>query len=554
MRISRKGWQLLLATLLFAFCCLAALYCRFTASKSEVKQAMARVITRVHYELRADGKTVLAFGRDSLESSACWADRWELLPGSEGLLAVALNDSLERVRYAALPAHEFLANAIDSVQHSLDQAEWNMREFDYWSRSHHVQDEGYEMAIRYHLRQVAKRDSLRSILYRLKSIPPKSNLSIAYIARHSVCFADTAGLPHTLPCHVTRGDSSTVTWMQAETGDGEADIHGLPPSLAARYASLGSSMYRRFVHFRWRPDSSGVYVGQVDSLFRPHGHGAHIGHDGSFYEGHWTAGKRDGFGFSVTYPRGWCTGEWKENRFMGERLLYRSDRIYGIDISKYQHGKGRKRYAIQWKKLRIVDLGNSSEKRYADKVDYPVSFIYIKATEGSSVINPYYKSDYTAARRHGFKVGAYHFFSIFTPAERQARYFLRNARLQHGDLPPVLDVEPSEAQIKKIGGESALFHRVRIWLRMVEKKCGRKPILYISQQFMNRHLVNAPDLLRNYQVWIARYGEYKPDARLVFWQLCQDGKVSGIHGEVDINVFNGYQQAYGKFLEDHTLP
>ena len=148
MRISRKGWQLLLATLLFAFCCLAALYCRFTASKSEVKQAMARVITRVHYELRADGKTVLTFGRDSLESSACWADRWELLPGSEGLLAVALNDSLERARYAALPAHEFLANAIDSVQHSLDQAEWNMREFEYWSRSHHVQDEGYEMAIR----------------------------------------------------------------------------------------------------------------------------------------------------------------------------------------------------------------------------------------------------------------------------------------------------------------------------------------------------------------------------------------------------------------------
>ena len=118
----------------------------------------------------------------------------------------------------------------------------------------------------------------------------------------------------------------------------------------------------------------------------------------------------------------------------------------------------------------------------------------------------------------------------------------------------MLDVEPSEAQIKKIGGESALFHRMRIWLRMVEKKCCRKPILYISQQFMNRHLVNAPDLLRDYQVWIARYGEYKPDARLVFWQLCQDGKVSGIHGEVDINVFNGYQQAYGKFLKDYTLP
>jgi len=41
-------------------------------------------------------------------------------------------------------------------------------------------------------------------------------------------------------------------------------------------------------------------------------------------------------------------------------------------------------------------------------------------------------------------------------------------------------------------------------------------------------------------VWIARYGEYKPDVNLVYWQLCQDGKVAGIHGPVDINVYNGF--------------
>ena len=49
-------------------------------------------------------------------------------------------------------------------------------------------------------------------------------------------------------------------------------------------------------------------------------------------------------------------------------------------------------------------------------------------------------------------------------------------------------------------------------------------------------------------VWIARYGEYKPEVRLVFWQLCPDGRVSGITGEVDINVFNGYRDQLTSFL------
>ena len=554
MLISHRGWRLWVVTLSCMVGALVTLYCRLTASRLEVREAMARVVTYGHYELRADGKVVLSFGHDSLWSAACWADRWELIPGTDGALAVTLNDSLERHLYDSLPARKFLAMTIDSVRGSLRKAEWNIKEFNYWARSHQVQDEGYEMAIRYHLRQVSGRDSLRLLLQALTSVPDKARLSIVYATTHVVRFTDSTGKSHSLPCQVVRRENPEVTWMRAEADSSLAGIHGLPPSLAIRYARLASVLPRRHIHFRWRPDSLGVYLGQVDSLFRPSGHGAYIGRDGNYYEGHWVAGKRDGFGFSVIYPTGWRTGEWKEGRFMGERLLYRSDRVYGIDISKYQHGKGRKRYAIRWAKLRITDLGRSSRKRYAGKVDYPISFIYIKATEGSTVFNPYYKTDYAAARRQGFKVGSYHFFSIFTPAERQARHFLRHARLRQGDLPPVLDVEPSEAQIRKIGGDLVLFQRMRVWLRMVERRCGRKPILYVSQQFMNRHMTNAPDLLRDYQVWIARYGEYKPDAKLVFWQLCQDGTVRGIHGHVDINVFNGYQQAYEKFLKDYTLP
>ncbi|MBF1605019.1 MAG: glycosyl hydrolase family 25, partial [Prevotella shahii] len=39
----------------------------------------------------------------------------------------------------------------------------------------------------------------------------------------------------------------------------------------------------------------------------------------------------------------------------------------------------------------------------------------------------------------------------------------------------------------------------------------------------------------------------KPDVHLVYWQLCPDGRVQGIQGEVDINVFNGYKEVFDEF-------
>ena len=87
----------------------------------------------------------------------------------------------------------------------------------------------------------------------------------------------------------------------------------------------------------------------------------------------------------------------------------------------------------------------------------------------------------------------------------------------------------------------------------VRRRTGRRPILYVSQMFANNYLPLAPDLVDNYLVWIARYGEYKPAIKLAYWQLSPDGKVRGIHGDVDINVFNGYRNQYEDFLKRHCF-
>ena len=128
-----------------------------------------------------------------------------------------------------------------------------------------------------------------------------------------------------------------------------------------------------------RLDSAEIYAGDFSGL-QVHGHGCCLTQDGTYYEGQWTDDQRDGFGIAVSPHSHLRVGQWKQNRFLGERMHYTSERIYGIDISRYQHGHGRKKYPILWNKLRISYLGSKNQKNAMGTVNYPVSFIFIKST------------------------------------------------------------------------------------------------------------------------------------------------------------------------------
>lgn len=297
-------------------------------------------------------------------------------------------------------------------------------------------------------------------------------------------------------------------------------------------------------------DDLGTYRGYMTYDGEPNGLGVFRYSDGGYYEGEWLHGQRHGNGFYVKHGEMVKAGEWKEGKYRGERMVYNAYRVYGIDISRYQHEIGRRRYNIDWDKLRITYLGAKNSGDAVDTIDYPVSFVYIKSTQGTSIKSRYYLADANAARRHGILCGAYHFYSMKTKALDQAKYFLKNTQIRKSDLPPVLDVEPTNREIVRFGGEQKLFESIRVWMETVERHTGKRPILYVSQQFIREHLVNAPDICDKYQVWIARYGAYRPEVKLLFWQLTPYGRVSGIHGDVDINVFNGYQDQFEQFSEN----
>lgn len=190
--------------------------------------------------------------------------------------------------------------------------------------------------------------------------------------------------------------------------------------------------------------------------------------------------------------------------------------VRGIDISHYQNN-------IKWEKLRNASLNND-----------PVRFIIIKATEGSNLFDDDFNDNFFQAKENDFIRGAYHFFVPGVDAAAQANFYLHQVHLVPGDLPPVLDIEKTGKLTKQ-----QLQNDVKKWLDIVEKKYGVKPILYTSYKFKKDYL-NDP-VFNEYPYWIAHYYinklEYKGD--WVMWQHTDCGKVDGIKGFVDCNIFNG---------------
>lgn len=191
--------------------------------------------------------------------------------------------------------------------------------------------------------------------------------------------------------------------------------------------------------------------------------------------------------------------------------------IHGIDISHYQ-GK------INWKDLQEATIQG-----------HPVRFVIMKATEGSSRVDKTFVSNFYNAREHGFIRGVYHFWSNKSTPREQAQFFLKNVKLLEGDLPPVLDVEHKPANVSVED-----FQRdVLTWLHIVEDRYHVKPIIYTYYKFKTEYL-DAP-VFDDYPYWIAHYYvdkvEYKGPWK--FWQHTDAGKLPGITGNVDLDIYNG---------------
>ena len=198
--------------------------------------------------------------------------------------------------------------------------------------------------------------------------------------------------------------------------------------------------------------------------------------------------------------------------------------VHGIDVSHYQGD-------INWKMLEQTRQGQ-----------FPIHFIFMKATEGGDYSDDRFTANFDSARAHGFIRGAYHFYNPKTDANKQADFFIQSVKLEPGDLPPVLDIEKKGKDMKKLQSD------LKLWLRKVENHYGVKPIIYASYKFKTRYLNDS--VFNTYPYWIAHYYvdsvRYEGDWK--FWQHTDVGTLPGIEEKVDLNVFNGSSTDLQKLL------
>ena len=183
----------------------------------------------------------------------------------------------------------------------------------------------------------------------------------------------------------------------------------------------------------------------------------------------------------------------------------------GIDVSHYQ-GK------IDWKQVA------RSEEVY---------YVYVKATEGSGLVDNTFRTNLQGARAAGLRVGIYHFFSPTAPIEQQFNNLKSNVQLSDMDLIPIIDVEH-----RGKASHADFCARLRKFLVMVERHYGVQPIIYTGQNFYNKYLSGV---FSNYRYMIAKYDADIPnlidDAPFLMWQYSATGRIPGIRGNVDRSCF-----------------
>ena len=187
----------------------------------------------------------------------------------------------------------------------------------------------------------------------------------------------------------------------------------------------------------------------------------------------------------------------------------------GLDLSEYQ-GK------IDWNSVENIDI------------EYPIEFVFIRATAGKDREDDQFEENWLGAKSRGIIRGAYHYYRPNENSLEQAKLFIKTVKLKKGDLPPVLDIE------KLPQGQSldSLKIGLRRWLNAVEAHYKVKPIIYTGEKYYDDFLKKD---FSDYLFWIANYNFYreKIEEDWLFWQFTEKASVSGIRGNVDVNIFNG---------------
>ncbi len=202
-------------------------------------------------------------------------------------------------------------------------------------------------------------------------------------------------------------------------------------------------------------------------------------------------------------------------------LLQNVESLPGVDVSAYQGNIDWKRVAASGIRFAIVRLG------------------YRGYGSGKLVEDEYARANLEGASEAGLQVGAYFFSQALNEKEvdEEIRFLLDILGEHYLDMPVILDWEIPAADARTAGKMDArtLTDLQLHFCREMEKR-GYQPMVYFNwHQSEELYLLSE---LEEYPFWLALYQDRMTYPwKVEMWQYSCTGRVPGIQGDVDLNVY-----------------
>ncbi|SFG94916.1 GH25 family lysozyme, partial [Sporolactobacillus nakayamae] len=188
----------------------------------------------------------------------------------------------------------------------------------------------------------------------------------------------------------------------------------------------------------------------------------------------------------------------------------------GIDISHHQNDNG---------KINFDAIRESG-----------VSFVIVKASEGTDVKDSNFEENINDARNAGLEVHAYHYFHSTgsdSDAKKEADLFASQLKKVNFNGYAFIDVEINGSKGTNV------TNRITIFLNELKKQRITKIGVYSYKSYLNNY-VNLDQLKKNFPgliVWVAAYHDINlgPQFTTDLWQYSSSGNVPGIVGSVDMD-------------------
>ncbi len=195
----------------------------------------------------------------------------------------------------------------------------------------------------------------------------------------------------------------------------------------------------------------------------------------------------------------------------------------GIDVSKYNKD-------IDWGRVR------------ASGIEFAIIRAgYRGSTSGVLVEDPYFRQNLAGAKAAGMNIGVYFFTQAITPdeAKEEAEAVASLVNASDLSLPVFLDVESSG---NSSGGRADMLDTatrtgiVKVFCETAES-LGYRAGVYANKTWMTKYL-NMSELAP-YTKWLAQYRAAGPtyDGEYSIWQYSSGGRVDGITGRVDLDIY-----------------